>query len=636
MEQDCEDFYEPPPVLVYSSGAEDFYPTPPDSPARVRGGGRQGRPRAPPKDGTVGVWVVSLEAGHEASSSSVDSPLLSRCELRRVEGLGTLSWRFVAVDGEVGALDAGGAWGEVVYQFTDLRRLGYSCDVPPEVNLDGATAARQLEEFFGDVPLADGTAVSTFFDASPLAYNRCVQVPKSQVDAGFRTGVPFDVKTVRLGKRVSPDALLVGAPPMSAVRRWRKEAGVACMRVRGVPADPRPSRGERALLKLPRPRKRRRGKTQGGGAPAVRKKEHDALKIVDAVAFSLHLRQVADFSEAMQDAKRYEAGDVEEEVQRDASADPSRPTLQRAARRLDLVGMNLERRLWHKEVDDDNVLCVNCYSDSSPVTGTEIQGMLADVVTKDERVRRVTMPGGTVFYGAQDAIQKTMVFIWSAWLVFGPDERYMEHFRQKVRCWSTDFGVESLPIDLPDCLQAFMAWLAGMALEECRHLVKCTRRFFYRSFRVNGWNHSCGNVMKRVAKSYVRWPDVLDGIRHLCRFWRNQSWREWVKRALLPRHPTLDVDLAHFTAGCAKWRFETIVVCLVQLTPLRPLCEHDMCEELFSNAQEKEFIKDFLKACRDKGTWCFIVFVCRWIMEPLEHIRRWGLICPCDHCNKKR
>ena len=34
--------------------------------------------------------------------------------------------------------------------------------------------------------------------------------------------------------------------------------------------------------------------------------------------------------------------------------------------------------------------------------------------------------------------------------------------------------------------------------------------------------------------------------------------------------------------------------------------------------------------------WLFVVLVGRWIFEPLEHIRRWGLICGCKKCNERR
>ena len=301
----------------------------------------------------------------------------------------------------------------------------------------------------------------------------------------------------------------------------------------------------------------------------------------------------------MLDAKRYDAGDVEEEVTRDASQDPGRATLQRAETRLDIVGMNIERRIWHQEVADDAVLAINCYSDSSPVVGMEIQGMLTDVVKTDGSIRRTILPGGSVFYGSQCAISKIMVFLWAAWLLFGPTLADMQYFVEHVVCWTTDLGVEACSIELPDCSLAFLAWVAGKALEECRPLVNHTRRLFYRSLRIAGWSHVVGNIMKQVAKSYFGWPEVLEAIRNLTRFFRNDSWREWLIRALRDRIPGIEDLLAHFTASTAKWRFETIVESERQLEPLRALCQKEMREELFAKAQENMFINDVLQACRD-------------------------------------
>ena len=178
--------------------------------------------------------------------------------------------------------------------------------------------------------------------------------------------------------------------------------------------------------------------------------------------------------------------------------------------------------------------------------------------------------------------------------------------------------------------------MAGRALEDCRQLVNHNRRLFHYAIRLAGWNHALGNTMKKVAKSYLWWPEVLDHIRVLTRFYRNQSWREWITRAVGDRRPNTENDLQHFTAGTAKWRFETIVEAEKQLVPLRDLCENYVKEEFFTNAQEKMFINDVLKACKDTRLWLFIVLTYTWVFQGLEHIRRWGLICPHEKCNERR
>ena len=134
--------------------------------------------------------------------------------------------------------------------------------------------------------------------------------------------------------------------------------------------------------------------------------------MLDAVDFSTHLRAVADIKEALLAAKRYDAdiSDSDEEVTRDSSKDPSRSNLDRAKARMDRVGMNIERRLFHAEMARDEVLAINAYSDSSPVTGAELQGMVIDICKYGGGKRRVRLPGASLFYGATDAASKAVAF----------------------------------------------------------------------------------------------------------------------------------------------------------------------------------------------------------------------------------
>jgi len=100
--------------------------------------------------------------------------------------------------------------------------------------------------------------------------------------------------------------------------------------------------------------------------------------------------------------------------------------------------------------------------------------------------------------------------------------------------------------------------------------------------------------------------------------------------------PHLVFELCSFMATFAKWRFATIIETTAQLLPLRELCETKIVEELFANAQEKKFISDFVAACKDKRTWKFVALTTPWVSQPMEHIRRWGLLCPCVECNQLR
>ena len=59
-------------------------------------------------------------------------------------------------------------------------------------------------------------------------------------------------------------------------------------------------------------------------------------------------------------------------------------------------------------------------------------------------------------------------------------------------------------------------------------------------------------------------------------------------------------------------------------------------KELFVKAQEKEFIAETLRVCRDTSVWGFISILGPLVFEPLEHCRRWGIICGCQKCNELR
>ena len=105
---------------------------------------------------------------------------------------------------------------------------------------------------------------------------------------------------------------------------------------------------------------------------------------------------------------------------------------------------------------------------------------------------------------------------------------------------------------MPDCLDAFLAWLGGRALRDCAILVNFNKRLFFRCLRIVGWNHSLGNIMKRVAQSDADWPEVLTHLRHVCTFWRDGSWKLYTVRILGEAHPELQPGVAHFTAKLAK------------------------------------------------------------------------------------
>jgi len=651
MASDNESFFAASPASADGSAHDDgfFAPSPPEAQPQRRAGGRQGRSRPVPVSGDEGVWLVRPRrlVGSQASSSAAPAwPVFSP---RQVLGVGMIGWSYeVSASGTVpnvaGELVGGSrgrsapAFGCLEYWLTTVWLFEEPCDIDNTVDEHALPHLEWCEEW-AHKHLDAGLTLGDLLDSVPTAFTKAWHVSLEEVPGWSEASKPVLVKRVALGAKVDRSTFPVDAPPPMYINRWRSLAGATSHRARAPDRDAPPTNvGRDAALALPRkrPRPEEAADESSGDRGGERKKPFDAIKLLNACAFANHLRSFADFSEAMLDSKKYDENESEEEVVRDRTHDPSKTSLHKNIAALDIVGMQIERRNWHEEVANDQVQSINCYSDASPVCGTEIQGMICDVCKKDKTVRRVTLPGATLCYGQTDAISKMMAFLWAVWLVFGPTEMHMRYFVDHTRCWTTDFGTENHSIELPDCLRAFLLWISGVPLENVRGVVDFSRRLFCRALRVGGWNHSLGNIMKRVFKTWRWWPETMDSLRCLVRFFKNHTWTSWIVTSCKARVPGLEGLLLHFTASTAKWRFETYAVVLQQLGRLRQLCEREIKEELFAEVQDKELLRDVVNACRDARLWIFIVCVSAWVMQPLEHIRRWGMICGHARCNELR
>ena len=98
---------------------------------------------------------------------------------------------------------------------------------------------------------------------------------------------------------------------------------------------------------------------------------------------------------------------------RSAKHDPGRTTFDRAQSQLDMVDMLLQRRHFHADRVANAVESIWIYTDSSPVTGEELQGSVMDVILHDRTYRRTILPGASLSYGLFSAIQKGVTLLWS-------------------------------------------------------------------------------------------------------------------------------------------------------------------------------------------------------------------------------
>jgi len=203
---------------------------------------------------------------------------------------------------------------------------------------------------------------------------------------------------------------------------------------------------------------------------------------------------------------------------RDVTRDPKRTKLDDTVRKIDVMDLLLHRRMLHADATHDNIIAINLYSDSSPVSGEEMQGMVMDIHRRDDNHVRVELPGCNLSYGQFDAISKSVCLLHAMWLVAGPDAKTIKYCLRKVSSITTDFGTEMHTLEMRDVVDAYCAYMEGAPLEHCRTLVNMSQRWLPNAVRISGWSHTMGNIMRHTAESDLRWPRILAQMRALVSF----------------------------------------------------------------------------------------------------------------------
>ena len=335
-------------------------------------------------------------------------------------------------------------------------------------------------------------------------------------------------------------------------------------------------------------------------------------------------------------AAAYEFEDVEPE-DRDSSKDPATHTLQNALSKLDIVDCLLLRREFTADCIHDRIWTISLYSDSSPVSGDETQGMIMDVLYKDRSTKRLTLPGTTLAYGMFDAVNKTVGLMHAMWLVAGPSAKVIRYLCEKTVSVTTDMGTEVGTLMMPDFTDAFCEFMAGRPFETCNTLIDYSRRWLPNAVRVGGWSHGWGNVMKTGSAKCSQWPQRLSQMQVLTSFLRNETWRTYIAKSCKQIGAAgVEMDaLTHTVHGFAKWRYETIGNVMRDLLKLRSACRH-VRAEWFQNPQDKEQLKECLAACADEELWDFMEVAHREVFAKCEGCRHWGMVCDCPEHQEKR
>ena len=609
-------------------------------PATCAGAGGRSRRRPCKEVGSFLAWLLTDDPplGPAASAGSGARPEPAAAKLM---GIARCEWRFQQPCDEVvhayeqlqpprhgRASRARPPWGYVEYRSLEVWSLcGDGRVVPGDVDLEDQVAAPHLLlETLGDARLKSG-----YRDVRALFADKFRQITTSvvlQLPVALASSPdPRLLRSVPLLLRGGMDALLHGLPPHSVVQRWRRGLDVA--RVSQMPAleAETDDRWADIACELPRKRARENLTVEEAVEGIVGVGEIDPLLLIKGLNFSHLLRDQDDFTDALNRAHDFDApSDLE--GTRDSSRDPSTSTLRRAAGRLDVVGCLIQRRQFKANRLCDRVLGFNLFSDASPVTGEEFQGMILETISRTHVLERSTLPGSTLDYGHCGAVNKGVSLLFALFLVAGPFFCDLAWLLAKVVCLTTDFGIEIKTVAMPWILQALLSWMGGRGLLSCKPLIDHSRRLFIRALRISGWSHLMGNLMKKVAESSGQWPGIIACLRNCCTVLHNATWRKHMQRCL--RGQGLDLTpLNSFTPTLIKWRYECIDSVTEKLAELRPLLQGKVTRAWFQNPQDGELVNHFIDGCGSPFFGVYVTHASREVFHPTELQRHWGMVCGC-------
>ena len=300
--------------------------------------------------------------------------------------------------------------------------------------------------------------------------------------------------------------------------------------------------------------------------------------------------------------------------------------------RLDATTMLIERRLI-KDIHEnapESVVSVHLWSDGSPVTGLELQGMVLQFMFVAGTVWTIILPGVVLRFGGTRLIGKAVALMWSLCLVAGTDSVLLAWLLRLVKSITTDMGTELGMPDVCNIMPAFLRRRAGASMASLT--VDESSRFLPYALRIAGWGHMFGNLMKLACKCLDAWPVMLQKLRYMVTFFRNDTYRQEMIDQIKADRPQVKTELLSFQASFAKWRYETIYKVMAALLRLRELCQSVLAVRLmliFATSQEADLMLNVVIVCRDEGVWTHVYVFFTYVIQPLEMARRWGLVCLC-------
>ena len=166
-----------------------------------------------------------------------------------------------------------------------------------------------------------------------------------------------------------------------------------------------------------------------------------------------------------------------------------RANIQRNRLRLDSTAMNLDRRFFADLAANrkDDVISMHLFTDGSPVTGHEFQGMILQIYLRVlPFLITLVMPGVMLHYSGTGLSSKLFAFMWSLYLTAGTDMDVLKWILDTISSITTDMGTELGMTDTACILAAFMLWLAGAPAHSLTLAIDPSTRMFPRALKIAG------------------------------------------------------------------------------------------------------------------------------------------------------
>ena len=371
------------------------------------------------------------------------------------------------------------------------------------------------------------------------------------------------IDVVGIGKYIMRNTLYPGSPKKHQVAQWLKKPADPILT---VPPDNMATLCNDIRYTVPSGTPdMQQSRIIGGGLG----KAHDAVQIIRCLNFSKHLRDVGVTETALGDALECAVPDdtLREQLNANRPSNQKRTQIQKSRQKVDSVAMAIDRREFQSIIRtrSDELDSAHCYSDGSPVTGKELQGMVVDLVNLAGNVVRYILPGVMLHFGGTALIDKVLAFVWAIILVVGTNLNDLKFFFSRVYSFTTDMGTELGIPSFFNIAVAYLRRLQGMSLESAANLIDINSRLLPCCLQITGWGHLFGNLMKSYVKRHPRWPQFETHLRNMCKFFRNETYRLHLARVL----PAAKAALERFKASLAKWRYETAAVVFEAIDKLR-------------------------------------------------------------------